>query len=249
MRLSRFAAGIAALCTSAAFGQNVTVNVTGPATANPGDTVTVTVSATVDSLPGGAIGGYGLDVAATANPGAVSGFAAAVSPTLTLGTVAGTPGAGVLDRVIGGQLSNVFNLNPSIDTSTTLTLFTTDVTIDAGATPGTTITIDVSPTAAGGGVYLYPDTTAGASVLAPTDGGTSLTTVALDILVPVACNGDIDGDGSTNLSDFTILAQNFGATGLPSGNGESRGVGDLNDDGSVNLADFTILANDFGCTP
>ncbi|MEO1128192.1 MAG: dockerin type I domain-containing protein, partial [Planctomycetota bacterium] len=66
---------------------------------------------------------------------------------------------------------------------------------------------------------------------------------------PPACTGDVNGDDATNLSDFTILAANFGASGLPHGNGESRGVGDLNDDGAVNLADFTILAGDFGCSP
>jgi predicted outer membrane repeat protein len=66
---------------------------------------------------------------------------------------------------------------------------------------------------------------------------------------PPPCSGDINGDGSTNLADFTILATNFGATGLPFGSGQSRGLGDLNDDGSVNLADFTILASDFGCAP
>ncbi|MEO1129083.1 MAG: dockerin type I domain-containing protein [Planctomycetota bacterium] len=63
------------------------------------------------------------------------------------------------------------------------------------------------------------------------------------------CVGDVNGDGFTNLADFTILAGNFGSTGLPFGNEESRGLGDLDDDGSVNLADFTILATDFGCTP
>jgi hypothetical protein len=247
MSFSRLVACAAALCASTAFGQNVTVTLLGPATASPGETVTVTVSATVDTLPGGAIAGYGLDVAATAGASAVSGFAPAASPSLTLGTVAGTPGPGVLTRVVGGQLANVFSLNPGIDTSTTLTLFTTDVTIDPGATPGTTVTIDVTPIT-GGGVLLYPDTTAGTSVRAPADGGTSLTTVPLNILVPVACVGDVNGNGSTDLTDFSLLAQNFGATGLPFGSGQSRGLGDLNDDGDVNLSDFTILASDFGCS-
>ncbi|MEO1128641.1 MAG: hypothetical protein AAFX05_02915 [Planctomycetota bacterium] len=62
------------------------------------------------------------------------------------------------------------------------------------------------------------------------------------------CQGDVDGDNATDLTDFTILASNFGATGLPSGAGESRGLGDLSDDGSVDLTDFTILAADFGCS-
>jgi hypothetical protein len=67
--------------------------------------------------------------------------------------------------------------------------------------------------------------------------------------VPVTCPGDVDGDGSTNLSDFSALAGNFGATGLPFGSGQSRALGDLNDDGAVNLTDFSILGSNFGCTP
>lgn len=63
------------------------------------------------------------------------------------------------------------------------------------------------------------------------------------------CPGDVNGDNRTDLTDFSLLAQNFGATGLPHGSGESRTLGDLNDDGSVNLSDFTILAQDFGCVP
>jgi hypothetical protein len=66
---------------------------------------------------------------------------------------------------------------------------------------------------------------------------------------PPACPGDIDGDNATNLADFSVLASNFGAFGLPHGNGESRNLGDLTDDGEVNLADFSVLAADFGCTP
>ncbi|MEO1128243.1 MAG: dockerin type I domain-containing protein, partial [Planctomycetota bacterium] len=67
--------------------------------------------------------------------------------------------------------------------------------------------------------------------------------------VPAPCPGDTNGDGFTNLSDFSALAGNFGATGLPFGSGQSRALGDLNDDGEVNLADFSILGSDFGCTP
>jgi hypothetical protein len=60
--------------------------------------------------------------------------------------------------------------------------------------------------------------------------------------VPSPCGGDVNGDGSTNVSDFTILAGNYGA-----GPGASRGSGDLNGDGFVNASDFVVLAGDFGC--
>jgi len=69
-------------------------------------------------------------------------------------------------------------------------------------------------------------------------------------LVPVEpCAGDVDGDGATSLADFTALASNFGASGLPHGNGESLALGDIDDDGDVDLADFTVLSGDFGCAP
>ena len=57
------------------------------------------------------------------------------------------------------------------------------------------------------------------------------------------CPGDIDGDGSTLLSDFGILSSNFGQS-VPPNTG-----GDFNGDGQVLLEDFGVLAADFGCTP
>ncbi|MEO1129418.1 MAG: hypothetical protein AAFX05_06880 [Planctomycetota bacterium] len=56
-----------------------------------------------------------------------------------------------------------------------------------------------------------------------------------------AIPGDNDSDGAVTLSDFTILASNFGVTGVtPFTDGDATG------DGDVNLADFTSLANFFG---
>ncbi|MEO1129683.1 MAG: S8 family serine peptidase [Planctomycetota bacterium] len=69
------------------------------------------------------------------------------------------------------------------------------------------------------------------------------------VAAPPACPGDVDGDNDTDLADFTDLASNFGATGLPFGSGQSRSLGDLDDDGDVDLQDFTLLSQDFGCTP
>ena len=56
-----------------------------------------------------------------------------------------------------------------------------------------------------------------------------------------ALDGDFTRDRAVNLSDFTVLANNFGKVGTFS-------AGDANYDGTVNLADFTILANAFGAT-
>lgn len=60
---------------------------------------------------------------------------------------------------------------------------------------------------------------------------------------PVACVGDISGDGHTTILDFNILAAWFGQSVPPGTNG------DLNGDGLVNIADFGILAGNFGCSP
>ena len=57
--------------------------------------------------------------------------------------------------------------------------------------------------------------------------------------IPVTLPGDVNGDGSVNLADFSILAAVFGTT-------NSRA--DFNGDGFVTLADFSILASNFGNT-
>ena len=60
---------------------------------------------------------------------------------------------------------------------------------------------------------------------------------------PVPCPGDVDGDGSVTLVDFSILASNFGQSVPPNTGGDFTG------DGEVTLTDFAILASDFGCEP
>jgi hypothetical protein len=53
--------------------------------------------------------------------------------------------------------------------------------------------------------------------------------------------GDANGDGTVDLSDFTILRNNFGTA-----MGATLSDGDFNGDGMIDLADFTILRNNFG---
>ncbi|MEO1130652.1 MAG: alpha amylase C-terminal domain-containing protein [Planctomycetota bacterium] len=56
------------------------------------------------------------------------------------------------------------------------------------------------------------------------------------------CIADIDIDRQTALSDFSILAQNFGTQ-----SGAAHADGDLDGDGAVSLGDFSLMAGDFGC--
>ena len=53
-------------------------------------------------------------------------------------------------------------------------------------------------------------------------------------------DGDVNGDGLVNLSDFFVIRTNFGQTG------RTRAQGDLTGDGTVTLADFFVLRQNFG---
>ncbi len=57
------------------------------------------------------------------------------------------------------------------------------------------------------------------------------------------CVGDLNGDGSVDLDDLSILLVNFGTTG--SGTPEQ---GDLNGDGNIDLTDLSMLLVVFGVT-
>jgi hypothetical protein len=59
---------------------------------------------------------------------------------------------------------------------------------------------------------------------------------------PFECVGDLDGDDDTDVFDFAMLADGFGAVGLQPFTG-----GDVNGDGAVDTFDFADLASDFGC--
>jgi hypothetical protein len=48
---------------------------------------------------------------------------------------------------------------------------------------------------------------------------------------------DIDGDGSVNAADLSLLLANWGATG---------GAADVNDDGTVNAADLSLVLANWG---
>lgn len=58
---------------------------------------------------------------------------------------------------------------------------------------------------------------------------------------PPPCPGDLDGDGSVELSDLAILLANYGQSG-------GAAQGDLDDDGEITLADLSLLLSAFGTT-
>jgi len=126
--------------------------------------------------------------------------------------------------------------------------------IELPSAPGTWTTLTDGPLAGIGTVLdsatpllRITDVEAGANgvhargVLENSCGETASNSALLEVAPPTECDGDVNGDGDTNVADFNIVASHFGQTVAPNTNG------DLTGDGLVNVADFNILAGDFGC--
>jgi hypothetical protein len=79
--------------------------------------------------------------------------------------------------------------------------------------------------------------TLGGSGVADAAGNTLTTDATLDFAFLA---GDANRDGTVNLSDFNILASNFGQSP------RDFTQGDFSYDGSVDLVDFNLLAGRFG---
>lgn len=60
---------------------------------------------------------------------------------------------------------------------------------------------------------------------------------------PLACAGDLDGNGATDVFDFALFVSNFGSA-VPTGT-----IGDLDNDGDVDVLDFALFVPNFGCEP
>ena len=238
-----------AAAAGSVLAQDVTLTVQGPASANPGDVVTVEVVASVTGLPvGGAIGGYGLDLDLTNGSFLVQTISGATSdPVFGVGVLPGTATSRSLVRAVGGQLPNVSGLNPGVDRSATLSLFTADLTIDPAETAGL---LEVSARVpvigiGGGGVLLFPDASVGTSIIAPTSAGTSLSVVPLTITVEPACLGDTNGDNVISIGDLlTVIA----ALGTRTTDGAA--AGDVDGDTFVNIGDLldTLSALGTSCS-
>ena len=61
---------------------------------------------------------------------------------------------------------------------------------------------------------------------------------------PPVCEGDIDGDGDTDVFDFSLISSQFGRNDIEPGT-----FGDYDFNGIIDVFDFAVFASDFGCTP
>lgn len=128
-----------------------------------------------------AIAGFGMDVICTEGreqivsvegPGRFGGG-------ITLES--GFPVGPDLIEVRGGQVPNLFGiLNPFIDLSNPMHLFSFEVTVGDISH----IAFDTMNASLEGGLSFYPDSTDGATIVAPNDAGTSLTFVGWEYVVP-----------------------------------------------------------------
>jgi hypothetical protein len=98
------------------------------------------------------------------------------------------------------------------------------------------------------GAYANPDTGAPRGPIDPlrfrvgVDG--EFTVDGFTISATPACPGDVDGDGDTDVFDFSSLAAAFGATPrCPQWEDDA----DVNGDRTIDVFDFGELASGFGC--
>ncbi|KAA0217436.1 MAG: hypothetical protein DYG94_00540 [Leptolyngbya sp. PLA3] len=119
-----------------------------------------------------AMAGFGIDIIATGGRDLVSDVSTALVWNPIVLYEHGFPVGPDLVGVRGGQLANLFGfLNPDVDLSNPIHLFTFEVTIADGS--GRVEYAPMNP-AADGGLSFYPDSTEGASIIAPNDPGTTL---------------------------------------------------------------------------
>jgi aminopeptidase N len=170
-------------------------------------------------------------VAASPAPDAVLG---AAPPEITLvfhRDVQIAPG----DVGLVGDAAGAVPVSLAYDAPTMTATITPDVPLPAGVY---TLTVDDAVNAAG--AALDGEILGGA--LPSGDGLAGGDALLAFTVAPTVCAGDVNGDGVTNVFDFTELSANFGA-----GPGATLGQGDLTGDGYVDVFDFSLLAADFGC--
>ncbi|GAB4384687.1 MAG: hypothetical protein Kow0022_08010 [Phycisphaerales bacterium] len=169
-----FAIAAVAGLAGAAVAQDFTIYAVAPASVNPGDTFQVQFWGSIEGAPfvagTSAVAGFGVDAIGSGNIASVS--TATIAPWAAGFGVAGTVSGDDVVGISGGQLANLFGfLNPAIDLSNPIMLFTIDVTAGASGS----ITYVAGNPNPNGGLSFYPVNTDGASIVAPNDAGTTLT--------------------------------------------------------------------------
>lgn len=189
----------------------------------PGQSFTVTATLTASGLGSGAVAAFGAQVAATSGSlGSVSFDAASdINADLQFGASGSSDGSGV--SAVGGQLSNVFGVNPGVNGSNPIALFSFEATAAMGSLDDIVLDI-VAQLNAAGLVLAYADASLPAQVAANLD-----EVMVNGVTVDVVCPGDQNNDGSLSGADFNAFLSNFTA---------GSNLADINGDGSLSGADF-----------
>ena len=172
-----FAIAAVAALAGAATAQDFTITAVAPAAVNPGETYTVEFWGAVsgaDFVDGfSAMAGFGVDALGS---GSVASVTEATIADWAAGFgVPGTVNGANVEGISGGQLANLFGiLNPAIDLSNPIMMFTIEVTAGASGS----ITYVAGNPNVNGGLSFYPDSQDGASIIAPNDAGTTLSMVS-----------------------------------------------------------------------
>ena len=167
IRTTAFAvsAALLAVGTHAASAQQYTVSLSGPDTVNAGDSFTVSVYASWDGVAaaGDALASFGQIVTA------VSGGDYATITSVSVNTPfqgfdTTSYSASALD-VNAGQLANLFGvLNPAIDMSRPIELYSFNVTVAGNAPTGTEISYDITASNSLPVISVFPDAFDGITV-------------------------------------------------------------------------------------
>ncbi|MEN0019301.1 MAG: hypothetical protein AAF747_00290 [Planctomycetota bacterium] len=229
------------LLACGAIAQSVRVYVETPESAAPGSTITATVKAEMLGFDNdAAIAAFGFDLLSVGDDAAVDSISPATIPTLTFGARPGTEAGNNLLRVVGGQPADVFGLNPSVDRSNPMTLFTVEVTLD-NYSDGSSVTLAPVRPDYRGGVIIYPDASRGRSVVAPAAVDLIFEPVTFDVVSP--CNtADVSTPfGTIDYYDAAIFLDAIAA---------NDDAADLTSDGTIDDADVFafVSAAALGCS-
>ena len=183
--------GLVALLLSASAAAQATHTATiwiqGPDEVLPNSTYTAEVWGSWDSpsfIDGvSAMAGFGIDVHPTQGIGNLASVSSATIASWAAGF--GSPGYLLNLAIIapsGGQIPNVFGLNPGIEMGHPLMLYSFEFTTND--TPISVLEFSPMNPNLNGGLAFYPVSTNGASIVAPNDAGTQLNLVPWTYRVP-----------------------------------------------------------------